>query len=625
MRLRSKIIFIFVVVVLIPFMLLFVYYDTSSQQTVRRQVGLMAGQTVAQTAIALNDRISNMEKTLYTAINNMAVLDMLLPARYQALGLGSRDSNSLKRHFESIIYTNGYIKSIRIDLYEPDANGQPQTLYYGAGSADSFSPLTAERYARYFREKAFRDGLGLTEYRQTALYQHAREQDGELIWTSGIIPDDPNLYLVKQFSYLTFSEKLGIITFVINPRLLTELCNDTQDLHHYIFNHESVLLTGQDISGQTDLMQAGLQMTPGSSREIAEQLMTSQRLINDWTYLQTISVPSLLKDILTVRHNVITLTLAILVLLFIILGVLLRHLSRQLNFLLGKFERVETGEMTITERLNSRDELGELDTHFNRMVSQLQQLIRDNYINQLGKREAQLEALKYQINPHFLYNTLDVISSMAQVHDLPQISEICQNLSQLFRYNMSRQDNVLLSDELRSVQSFIYLQQIQFAEPFQVFYDIEPGLESCQVLKFSLQPIIENAVKHGFAAKDRIFCLEINARADGDRLVLEIADDGAGIPTETLASIRANLERTDWLHTSAQPAGGGRRRSIGIYNVQERLHLTYGPEFGLSINSENGMGTTVTLQMPLKRREDEGWRNGRPGTPDQDSPDRHTG
>lgn len=603
MRLRSKIIIIFLVFVMIPFTLLFVYYDTSSQATVRRQVGLMAGQTVEQTAIALNDRLGNMEKTLHTAINNSTVLDMLLPARYESLGLASLNTNALKRHFESIIYTNGYIKTIRIDLYEPDKNGQPQTLYFGAGAADSFAPLTAERYARYFREKAFREDQHLTEYRETDLFRQVRDLDGELIWTAGIIANDPNLYLAKQFSYLTFAEKLGVITFVVDPRLLTELCNDTADLHHYIFDTDRQLLTGQDISGQADLMAAGMSLTPGSSREIDGQLVTSQQLTNNWSYLHMISVPSLFKDILTVRRNALTVSLLILALMSIILAILLRHLSRQLNFLVKKFEQVETGKMTITERLTSRDELGQLDAHFNRMVRQLQQLIQDNYISQLGKREAQLEALKYQINPHFLYNTLDVISSMAIVHDLSDISEICQNLSQLFRYNMSRQDNVLLGDELRSIHSFIYLQQIQFAEPFQVFYDIEPGVETCQVLKFSLQPLIENAVKHGFAAKDRVFCLEINARADGDRLVLEIADDGAGMMPETLAALQVSLTRTAWA-ANPGPAAGSRRRSIGLANVQERLHLTYGLSYGLTITSTLGIGTTIIMEIPLRRRED---------------------
>lgn len=605
MRLRSKILIIFLIVVFIPFALLFVYYDYSSQLTVRKQVGLMAGQTVEQTAIAINDRLENMEKTLHAAINNTAVLDMLLPSHYQTLGLAARDTNTLKRHFESIIYSNGYVKTIRIDLYEPDASGLPQTLYYGAGSADSFSPLTAENYARYFREKSYRTTLGLEEYRNTQLFAQARTLDGQLKWAAGIIPNDNSLYLVKQFSYLTFSEKLGVITFVIDPKLLTELCNDTADLHHYIFDQNQSLLTGQDISDKTDLLQAGRQLAPGTSTEIASQLVTSQSLRNGWTYLHTISVPSLLKDILAVRRNVITLTIGILAILFMILYFLLRHLSAQLKFLLTKFERVEKGDMAIREHLDTKDELGELDIHFNRMVVQLQQLIQENYINQLGKREAQLDALKYQINPHFLYNTLDVISSMATVADLPQISDICQNLSQLFRYNMAHKDNVLLKDELQSVKNFIYLQQVQFSEPFQVFYDIEPGVEDCSVIKFILQPIIENAVKHGFAAKDRIFCLEINARADGDRLVIEVADDGVGIAADTLQHIRDNLARTEWLlNPSVQPAAGGRRRSIGIYNVQERLRLTYGPEYGLTIQSEIGLGTTITLEMPLQRRED---------------------
>ena len=603
MPLRQKILIIFLVFVIVPFVLIFAYYDYSSQRTVQEQVGKMAGQTVEQTTIAINDRIRMMEKALLSASNNSSILDMLLPREYEIIGLSQIDLPSMKHFYNSIIFTNTYIKTIRIDLYENDADGGKQTFLFGAGSGDTYSPLNVERYVRYFRDRNLLVQENLPEFRDNPVYRQAVDMNGDILWSYGLFPDDDNLYVLKQFTYLSYSQKIGTILFVVDPALLRELCNDTPDLHHYIFDQNQQLMTGQNEDEDLEMLVSRQVPQAGSSQIIDEHLVTSKPLVNGWRYVHTVSIPSLMKDITQARGYVLTLASILLVVLLLVVSLLIRHFDRQLQVLLKKFESVEKGDMVIRQHLDSQDELGKLDRHFNHMVEQLQRLIHRNYVSQLEKREAQLDALKFQINPHFLYNTLNVISSIATIHKTPSIPAICQNLSQLFRYNMSGHSNVALKQELDSVKHFISLQQVQFTQPFQVFYDIEPGVETCAVQKFILQPIVENAIKYGFSKKDRVYCLEINAHADGDLLVIEVADDGEGIAPEDLAGIKTLLEKSGRTDAALRSTPKPGRNSIGLPNIHERLRLAYGEKGGLDIKSERGSGTTVTLKMPLKERE----------------------
>ncbi len=268
MPLRQKILIIFLVFGIVPFVLIFAYYDYSSQRTVQEQVGKMAGQTVDQTTIAINDRIRMMEKALLSASNNSSILDMLLPREYEMLGLSQIDLPSMKHFYNSIIFTNTYIKTIRIDLYEKDEEGKNQTFLFGAGSGDTYSPLNVERYVRYFRDRNLLVQENLPEYRDNPVYRQAVEMNGDILWSYGLFPDDDNLYVLKQFTYLSYSQKIGTILFVVDPDLLRELCNDTPDLHHYIFDRNQQLLTGQADDEDLDTLVSRHLPESGSSQTI---------------------------------------------------------------------------------------------------------------------------------------------------------------------------------------------------------------------------------------------------------------------------------------------------------------------------------------------------------------------
>lgn len=268
--------------------------------------------------------------------------------------------------------------------------------------------------------------------------------------------------------------------------------------------------------------------------------------------------------------------------------------SGRIRRLISKMCRVEEGNLEITEVIQGKDEIGTVDIHFNRMLLRLRSLINENYIQKLERREAELNALQAQINPHFLYNTLEAVNSIAALYGSTEIRTISQNLGDMFRYsiNIGRNEFVRLKDELQHIRNYISIQMVRFGNSFDVVYDIPEGLENCRILKFILQPIVENAFLHGFKGNKKGGRLAISAAGCGERLEIYIEDNGKGMDAVQLQGLESNLNKPkDNVITQD-------KRSIGVINVHSRIQLAYGEDFGLTFRSLENVGTKVTIVLP---------------------------
>jgi two-component system, sensor histidine kinase YesM len=274
---------------------------------------------------------------------------------------------------------------------------------------------------------------------------------------------------------------------------------------------------------------------------------------------------------------------------------LAKNLSYRLARLIAKIERVEGGELAPGEPLGGNDELASLDRHFDRMVGRLSEAIKSNYLERLERQQAQLDALQFQVNPHFLYNTLESMNAIAIARGCPEIGEISQRLGAMFRYNVGTgsKDEVLLRQELEQVENYMAIQRIRFSGRFELFVDVDAALAQYPVHKFILQPLAENAVIHGLEPREGRGVIEIRASEKAEGIAIAVADDGAGIVADRLERLRAELGDAG----SAFTAQAG----IGLLNVHKRLRLFYGPPYGLSIESAAGRGTVVTLLLPAPR------------------------
>lgn len=266
-------------------------------------------------------------------------------------------------------------------------------------------------------------------------------------------------------------------------------------------------------------------------------------------------------------------------------------IARRLYRLNDTMHAVEHGDVSARVEPQGRDEIGQLMRSFSNMMTRIDTLMDEKLEQGQQIKALELKALQAQINPHFLYNSLDLINCTAIASNVPQISRMVNALARFYRLSLSRGREVIpLSDELKHAQLYVEIQNMRFENRVQVKWEIEPGVEQCSIIKIVLQPIIENAVIHGiFEREDKTGCLRIAAHRQQDDLIITVEDNGVGMDEATrVANFSADA-------SSANTKGG-----YGVRNINARLHLAYGPEYGLFCESEIGRGTCVTIRIPAQ-------------------------
>ena len=240
---------------------------------------------------------------------------------------------------------------------------------------------------------------------------------------------------------------------------------------------------------------------------------------------------------------------------------------------------------------NLSHSFNDLLDHQAQLTQELHQTTVTLYETKLEKKQAELDFLKSQINPHFLYNALESINGIAVEHGVLEISNAVGALGKLFRYNVKGRETVPLWQELETVKAYLTIQQMRFADKLNIICSARENTLSIPVMKLLLQPLVENAVHHGIEPKNGEGTLYIGARIEGDKLLVSIYDDGVGIPMQQLERLQQLLHNPP-INTTTPG------EHIGLMNVACRIKLKYGTEFGLQIENDPGGGTRQTLILP---------------------------
>ena len=227
--------------------------------------------------------------------------------------------------------------------------------------------------------------------------------------------------------------------------------------------------------------------------------------------------------------------------------------------------------------------------------------LNQDYEREILKRQVYMAALQNQINPHFLYNSLECIRGQALLYDVPEIADTTQALSKFFRYSINtKSDVVTLREELDNVRDYMKIQQYRFKERFYltISYDeSEEEILQSVLPKLTLQPIVENALVHGFSNKTKHNNIVIEVKVTRLHLSITVSDDGKGMDEETLKVLNQKLLRPPELEEIAE----GRHHGIAMGNVNRRLKLFFGEEYGMNVSSAEGMGTDVEIYIPIQR------------------------
>ena len=263
-------------------------------------------------------------------------------------------------------------------------------------------------------------------------------------------------------------------------------------------------------------------------------------------------------------------------------------ISQPIKRLERQMKRVENGDFDINLEVKGEDEVKRLSKAFNLMVARIKQLMSQIIKEQEDKRKSEFRALQAQINPHFLYNTLDSIVWMNENRNYDGVTTMVSALAKFFRVSISKGNEIVnVEDEIAHARSYLVIQKIRYKDKFDFTIETQPEALSRKTLKLILQPIIENAIYHGINQLQEKGEIRITASIEDDNILFRIMDNGYGIKPKVLKDI---------LH---QESKGEHNMGVGLKNVNERIKLCYGTEYGLEIDSELDVGTTVTICIPL--------------------------
>ena len=300
------------------------------------------------------------------------------------------------------------------------------------------------------------------------------------------------------------------------------------------------------------------------------------------------------------NYRLILETLIFVIILFVLLivytVVMSTHFCRPIHRMNRILKEVSDGEFTEIS-VKTGDEIEELAESFNNMLSKIQGLIKErcdlweqqrelDYQN----KEAQLNILESQINPHFIYNTLESIKWLVLSRDTEKASDMITRLAELFRRCLKKGANeIMLSEELDAVRAYIGIQLVRFEDSLSVSESIDADAGKFKIIRMCLQPLVENAITHGVEPMDGVGKINISVKKEDNNIVIKVIDNGVGMTSERLDEVRAALEK------GSDEKG---KTGIGMINVNRRVKLLYGEKYGLSVDSEKGKGTCITLTVP---------------------------
>lgn len=439
-------------------------------------------------------------------------------------------------------------------------------------------------------------------------YQDALSSRGATVWRyiPNYIGNNSYLSLAKLIR-TSKNKEVGVIVIDVRNKKFLDILNDWDSNLILLLNNETIIKSSSN-SINLDMMKELLPDTVDNtvSKNViyqgAEHLMTyvDISLPESTDHAQLISLQSY-KDILKEASNksnqselFYLLSIAVSALMIILFS---KSFSLRVNYFSRQMQKAASGNFELEKKLKGNDEISTLYEYLNTMISSIQSLISEVYEEQLQKerlktrqRDAEFKMLASQINPHFLYNTLETIRMKARSSGESDIEELVKMLAKILRNSVQvGSSEVTITSELKFLEYYLRIQQYRFGERIQYHIDIDKALENKLILPLIMQPVVENSIVHGLESKEGIGNIWITIqRKDDNTISILIEDDGLGIDSNKLEDIIHNLDDFETIKTT----------HIGISNVHQRVRLHYGDIYGIQLSSELGIGTKVEIIIP---------------------------
>ena len=337
--------------------------------------------------------------------------------------------------------------------------------------------------------------------------------------------------------------------------------------------------------------------------EVDRNLVYSFNPVTGWYLMVLTPVDNLatltgyIESLMTIM--IFTTTVVLILLIFLVTSRITSPISK-LKRMLDKLERGDLESVRFKRDVLIRDEIWHIGISFNKILELLKESIHREYSYRMKSSEARLLALQSQINPHFLHNTLETINSIAILENVPLISELSRSLSKMFRYNTSHTGIfVKIEDELEHVENYLTVQLIRYDGMIRKDIRVDEDILQCYITKFVLQPIVENCFIHGFRDLSGDGLITITGYRKYGDIIIQVSDNGVGMTEEAIRALNREMASMD---ASVEHESALVRKRIGIFNVNNRIKMSFGPEYGVSVERNHPRGLTVKVRIPWRTR-----------------------
>ena len=558
----KKLLASYLLIILIPLFVLSLMISSITARMINDEIGKSAGSIVDQASQNVSDLLKNLKGAALLLSKNDSVQDGLARVPRSEEELAAQINNMRNALLNNGVY---YQKYSSIQLY--------------ALNGGSYAPLNTPNDIMSRQLVEDREWFRETVDRKGKLYWNVSHEFG-----SSQINVNKVIYDLKDYrrpiGVISVSADLSKLEMILSGTKIGKsgTLNLIDGEGNSVYPLNAGLGLPEDLSFDRDSGIKYLSIDGSDTMFIYSRLSET-----DWKVVSLIPVNSLFEKTVALKRTICLIAVVSVFVAVILSLALSLRISKPIIRLAETMEEVKNGNLDLHAETPLKGEVGMLYSNFNNMIRMIKLLIQDVYVTKIRQKDAEIKALEAQINPHFLYNTLDAINWMAKTYRAEDISKMATSLASLLRYSISKGEEVIeIEKEIRQVECYLTIQKIRFANRFESYFNLDEKILGVKIIRLILQPLVENAIIHGLANAPENSYLIVNGYQEEGHVVFEIINNGVPVDVDKVADILREE---------------GDHKGHGIRNVDQRLRLTYGDCYGVAYRVE-GRETIASIRIP---------------------------
>ena len=572
---RTKLIIGFLTILLPLVLILSIVFYSYSAEIVLKQSLEQTREIVEQFSISLDNYMGLMRNKMEILADSPTIQEELNT---------HQDKEDIKN--DSFYSRNKRIRRIMLQIYSSVTMNDVEI--YGINETNHYLSLWSKKY-----EMPDKD----------ILFENANLSKGRSVLVNNI-NDADTIQMIKMVKDLQTYKPIGYIRFGLKRNYIEKMAkniNFGSDGSVVIFDENLNKISGIAHDSALSKLLKEKPSIGNFSYSEGKNEYTAVHIHSDstgWTTVGVIPLRYINKDLAGIQYLTV-----IIIVLTIIIGVTVSVIIAQslilpLENTVNALEKFSRGDFAVRLKENRCDEIGKLNRIFNKAIKEINELMQKVTQSEILNKEMEFKTLQSQMNPHFLYNTLDTINWLAFKEKQTEICNLVAAISSLIRASISNKKSIItIEQELDYVKNYIYIQHIRYKDRFDIIYDIDESLLKQAVPKLIIQPIVENAIIHGIENSKNKNLLYISVKRENECIIIIVKDTGIGMTDEKVSELLKEPLNAEGDEQKAHT-------NLGLYAVHKRIQLMYGDLYGLAVHSQAGEGTTVTLHIPFTKKQE---------------------